>query len=58
MLLFKKLGIAGGSLFTFGIIIGYAFFPPFLHSQIKKVDFYYFDDYIYYSKIQNKYCEF
>nr|AIU56857.1 sensory neuron membrane protein 1 [Microplitis mediator] len=36
MLLFKKLGIAGGSVFTLGIIIGYAFFPPFLKSQIKK----------------------
>lgn len=37
MELFKKLGIASGVLFSFGILIGFIVFPPFLKSQVKKV---------------------
>lgn len=33
----KKLGIAGGSMFTFGIIFGFIAFPPILKSQIGAV---------------------
>lgn len=33
----KKLGITGGSLLAFGILICVIIFPPFLKSQIKKV---------------------
>nr|QNL15118.1 sensory neuron membrane protein 2 [Aulacocentrum confusum] len=36
MQLYKKLGIAGGSLFSLGVLIGFIVFPPFLKSQIKK----------------------
>ncbi|KAK0097725.1 hypothetical protein PV326_014253 [Microctonus aethiopoides] len=36
MELFKKLGIASGVLFSFGILIGFIVFPPFLKSQVKK----------------------
>ncbi|XP_017757979.1 PREDICTED: sensory neuron membrane protein 1-like [Eufriesea mexicana] len=32
----KKLGIIGGSLFAFGVLICAIIFPPFLRSQIKK----------------------
>lgn len=33
----KKLGIIGGSLLAFGILICAIAFPPFLRSQVKKV---------------------
>ncbi|XP_011306891.1 sensory neuron membrane protein 1 [Fopius arisanus] len=36
MRLWLKLGIAGGSLFMFGTLFGFAIFPPFLKSQLKK----------------------
>ncbi|XP_015114525.1 sensory neuron membrane protein 1 [Diachasma alloeum] len=36
MQLWLKLGIAGGSLFMFGTLFGFAIFPPFLKSQLKK----------------------
>nr|AQN78521.1 sensory neuron membrane protein 1 [Meteorus pulchricornis] len=36
MKLFMKLGIAGGAMFAFGILIGFIIFPPFLKSQVKK----------------------
>lgn len=37
MKLWLKLAIAGGSLFMFGTLFGFAIFPPFLRSQLKKV---------------------
>ncbi|XP_015114625.1 sensory neuron membrane protein 1 isoform X1 [Diachasma alloeum] len=36
MQLWLKLGIAGGCLFMFGTLFGFAIFPPFLRSQLKK----------------------
>lgn len=33
----KVLGIVGGSMLSFGILICAVIFPPFLRSQIKKV---------------------
>lgn len=39
MPLWRKLAITGGAMMTFGILIGFIIFPPFLKSQVKKVSF-------------------
>ncbi|KAF7992411.1 hypothetical protein HCN44_001736 [Aphidius gifuensis] len=36
MPLWRKLAITGGAMMTFGILIGFIIFPPFLKSQVKK----------------------